>query len=175
MFGDAEKVKFTPTTAQQRFVALQSGEVDVITRNATQTLLRDPSLGFNIAYEFNDSDRSVCLLQLRKFLDMYEDTPFEVLKFLTGEINYGGRVTDDWDRRLMNTYAEKYFFISWATIWRSKMRDKFLTNMIKTDPHSPGNYRAIGPLVNLDAFYEIFQVKEGDKLYKKPEERIVIW
>src|SRR6476660_5421880 len=49
MFGDAEKVKFTPTTAQQRFVALQSGEVDVITRNATQTLLRDTSPGFNIA------------------------------------------------------------------------------------------------------------------------------
>jgi general L-amino acid transport system substrate-binding protein len=47
MFGDAEKVKFTPTTAQQRFVALQSGEVDVITRNATQTLLRDTQLGFN--------------------------------------------------------------------------------------------------------------------------------
>ena len=73
------------------------------------------------------------------------------------------------------TYSEKDFFISWATIWRSKMRDKFLANMIKTDPHSPGNYRAIGPLVNLDAFYEIFQVKQGDKLYKKPEERIVIW
>src|SRR5881394_4057602 len=49
MFGDADKVKFTPTTAQQRFVALQSGEVDVITRNATQTLLRDTSLGFNSA------------------------------------------------------------------------------------------------------------------------------
>jgi general L-amino acid transport system substrate-binding protein len=49
MFGDAEKAKYTPTTAQQRFVALQSGEVDVITRNATQTLLRDTSLGFNIA------------------------------------------------------------------------------------------------------------------------------
>src|SRR5688572_9621353 len=49
LFGDAEKSKFTPTTAQQRFVALQSGEVDVITRNATQTLLRDTSLGFNIA------------------------------------------------------------------------------------------------------------------------------
>src|SRR5258708_11238298 len=49
MFGDDEKSKFTPTTAQQRFVALQSGEVDVITRNATQTLLRDTSLGFNTA------------------------------------------------------------------------------------------------------------------------------
>jgi len=73
------------------------------------------------------------------------------------------------------TYTEKDFFLSWATIWRSKMRDKFIANMIKTDPHSPGNFRAIGPLVNLDAFYEIFNVKEGDKLYKKPEERIVIW
>src|SRR3954452_18363657 len=49
MFGDAEKAKYTPTTAQQRFVALQSGEADGITRNATQTLLRDTSLGFNIA------------------------------------------------------------------------------------------------------------------------------
>ncbi|MDP1750140.1 MAG: amino acid ABC transporter substrate-binding protein [Reyranella sp.] len=49
MFGNAEKSKFTPTTAQQRFVALQSGEVDVITRNATQTLMRDTALGFNIA------------------------------------------------------------------------------------------------------------------------------
>ena len=56
LFGDAEKVKFTPTTAQQRFVALQSGEVDVITRNATQTLLRDTTLGFNIAgVNFYDS------------------------------------------------------------------------------------------------------------------------
>src|SRR3990167_5899142 len=49
LFGDAEKVKFTPTTAQQRFVALQSGAVDHITRNATQTLMRDTALGFNIA------------------------------------------------------------------------------------------------------------------------------
>ena len=72
-------------------------------------------------------------------------------------------------------YSEKDFFFSWATVWRTKMREKALVNMIKTDPHSPGNYRTIGPLVNLDAFYEIFDVKAGDKLYKKPEERIVIW
>jgi general L-amino acid transport system substrate-binding protein len=49
MFGDATKVKFTPVTAQQRFVALQSGEIDVLTRNATQTLMRDTALGFNMA------------------------------------------------------------------------------------------------------------------------------
>ncbi len=49
MFGDASKVRFIPTTYQTRFVALQSGEVDVLARNVTQTLLRDTSLGFNMA------------------------------------------------------------------------------------------------------------------------------
>ena len=66
------------------------------------------SLGFNIPYEFNDSDRNVCLLQLRKFLDMYERIPFDVLTFLTGEINYGGRVTDDWDRRCLMTMIKDF-------------------------------------------------------------------
>lgn len=47
LFGDATKVKFTPLTAVQRFTALQSGEVDVLCRNATQTLTRDTSLGLN--------------------------------------------------------------------------------------------------------------------------------
>jgi general L-amino acid transport system substrate-binding protein len=47
IFGDAQKVKFTPLTAQQRFTALQSGEIDVLTRNATRTLSRDTQLGLN--------------------------------------------------------------------------------------------------------------------------------
>ncbi|CCW68744.1 unnamed protein product [Phytomonas sp. Hart1] len=66
------------------------------------------SLGFNISYEFNDSDRHVCLMQLQKFIDLYDSIPFEVLMFLTGEINYGGRVTDDWDRRCMMTLIRHY-------------------------------------------------------------------
>ncbi|KAG5500386.1 hypothetical protein JKF63_03478 [Porcisia hertigi] len=66
------------------------------------------SLGFNIAYEFNDSDRNVCLLQLRKFLTMYDSIPYDVLTFLTGEINYGGRVTDDWDRRCLMTLIRHF-------------------------------------------------------------------
>lgn len=49
VFGDAAKVRFVPTTYQTRFVALQSGEVDVLARNVTQTLVRDTSLGFNFA------------------------------------------------------------------------------------------------------------------------------
>ncbi|PHK95848.1 amino acid ABC transporter substrate-binding protein [Pseudoroseomonas rhizosphaerae] len=47
--GDAGKVRFVPTTYQTRFVALQSGEIDVLTRNVTQTLMRDTALGFNMA------------------------------------------------------------------------------------------------------------------------------
>ncbi|MCK4507587.1 MAG: amino acid ABC transporter substrate-binding protein [Desulfuromonadales bacterium] len=47
IFGDASKVKFTPLTAQQRFTALQSGEIDVLTRNATRTLSRETQLGLN--------------------------------------------------------------------------------------------------------------------------------
>ncbi|CAM39593.2 putative dynein heavy chain [Leishmania braziliensis MHOM/BR/75/M2904] len=66
------------------------------------------SLGFNIAYEFNDSDRNVCLLQLRKLLSMYDFIPYDVLTFLTGEINYGGRVTDDWDRRCLMALIQHF-------------------------------------------------------------------
>src|SRR5690606_30100183 len=49
VFGDSTRIRYTPTTAQQRFVALQSGEIDVLTRNATQTLMRDVSLGLREA------------------------------------------------------------------------------------------------------------------------------
>jgi putative endopeptidase len=50
-----------------------------------------------------------------------------------------------------------------------------MVNQVKTDPHSPGYFRAFGPLVNQDSFYNAFDVKAGDQLYKKPEERIKIW
>lgn len=70
---------------------------------------------------------------------------------------------------------EQRFFLSWATIWRTKYRDETLRKQILTDPHSPGMYRAVGPLVNMDQFYEAFDVKEGDALYKPEEERVRIW
>ncbi|GGF19827.1 M13 family metallopeptidase [Echinicola rosea] len=70
---------------------------------------------------------------------------------------------------------EQRFFISWATIWRMKSREEALRTQIQTDPHSPAQYRGNGPLVNIDAFYEAFDVKEGDEMYKSPEERVRIW
>jgi dynein heavy chain, axonemal len=58
-------------------------------------------LGFNIRYEFTTGDLKCCILQLENFLARYEEVPYEVLVNLIGHINYGGRITDDWDRRMV--------------------------------------------------------------------------
>ena len=67
------------------------------------------SLGFNIRYPYNKSDLAICLTQLRMFLDDYETPPYKVLRYTAGEINYGGRVTDDWDRRCQMTILEDFY------------------------------------------------------------------
>ncbi len=71
--------------------------------------------------------------------------------------------------------AEQRFFMSWATVWRTKQRDESLRNQVKTDPHTPGMYRATEPLKNVDAFYEAFDIKEGDAMFVAPENRVRIW
>ncbi|HEX9827505.1 MAG TPA: M13 family metallopeptidase [Flavobacteriaceae bacterium] len=70
---------------------------------------------------------------------------------------------------------EQRFFMSWATVWRTLTREDALETQIKTDPHSPGFYRATQPLKNIDAFYEAFDIKEGDSMYLAPEKRVRIW
>jgi dynein heavy chain len=67
------------------------------------------SLGFNIRYPYNKSDLAICCTQLRMFLDTYEEPPYKVLTYTAGQINYGGRVTDDWDRRLQMTILEDFY------------------------------------------------------------------
>ncbi|TPW04730.1 MAG: putative endopeptidase [bacterium] len=67
------------------------------------------------------------------------------------------------------------FFFGWAQVWQSKMRDDALRNQIATDPHSPAEFRVIGPLRNVDAWYEAFDVQPGDKYYLAPADRVRIW
>lgn len=71
--------------------------------------------------------------------------------------------------------AEQRFFISWGTIWRIKYKDETLRTQVNTDPHSPGMYRANGPVANLPEFYEAFNVKEGDGMYRQDSVRVKIW
>jgi dynein heavy chain, axonemal len=67
------------------------------------------ALGWNIPYEFTDGDLRICIRQLKMFLEEYSEIPFKVLKYTVGEINYGGRVTDDQDRRLIMNILEDYY------------------------------------------------------------------
>ena len=71
--------------------------------------------------------------------------------------------------------ADQRLYSGWAQVWRSKMREPFAIQLTKIDPHSPGEFRANGALVNQPGFYEAFGVKEGDKLCRAPDQRVIIW
>lgn len=70
---------------------------------------------------------------------------------------------------------DQRFFMSWATVWRTKATEQSQINQVKTDPHTPGYFRSFGPLVNMDAFYKAFDIKPGDKMYRAPQDRVKIW
>lgn len=67
------------------------------------------------------------------------------------------------------------FFMGWAQVWRSKIRDDALRARLLSDPHSPAPYRVDGPLRNVDGFYQAFDVQGGDRMFLAPAERVKIW
>ena len=71
--------------------------------------------------------------------------------------------------------GDQRFFFGWAQVWQSKYREDALRNQIATDPHSPAEFRVIGPVRNSDAWYKAFDVQPGDKYYLAPEDRVRIW
>ena len=70
--------------------------------------------------------------------------------------------------------GDQRFFLGWAQVWRRNYREQNLSQRITTDPHSPSIQRTWVSR-NLDPWYNAYQVKEGQKLYLKPEERVRIW
>ncbi|NEX94514.1 M13-type metalloendopeptidase [Caulobacter sp. 17J65-9] len=71
--------------------------------------------------------------------------------------------------------GDQRVFLGWAQVWRGKYRDDAMKQQVVSDPHSPPEFRVIGPMRNIDAWYDAFGVKEGEKYYVKPDERVRIW
>jgi predicted metalloendopeptidase len=71
--------------------------------------------------------------------------------------------------------GDQRFYMGWAQVWRTKMREQQQIVLLKVDPHSPGQFRATGTVKNQPAFYEAFGVKPGDKMYTAPKDRVIIW
>lgn len=67
------------------------------------------------------------------------------------------------------------FFLSWARVWRTNTRSEMLVLQVKTDPHPPAMFRVNGPFSNLQAFFDAFEIKEGDKLFRPEADRVKIW
>ncbi len=71
--------------------------------------------------------------------------------------------------------GDQRVFFGWAQIWRTKIRKEALLKQLHSGPHAPAEARVNGVVRNMDAWYEAFGVRPGDKLYVKPEDRVKIW
>jgi putative endopeptidase len=70
---------------------------------------------------------------------------------------------------------EQRFFLSWAQQWRTNFRDDAMRRQVSVGPHSPGMFRAIGPISNMQEFFDAFGIHEGDPMWRKPADRVKIW
>ena len=71
--------------------------------------------------------------------------------------------------------SEQRFFCGWTRGWCVKYTPELLRRLVLTNPHSPGNFRVLGPLSNMPEFYDAFALKDGDNMYRKAEDRAMIW
>jgi putative endopeptidase len=71
--------------------------------------------------------------------------------------------------------GDQRLYLGFAQVWRGKYRDNLVIQLVKTDPHSPVQFRGNGTLVNQPGFYAAFDVKEGDKMYRAPDQRVIMW
>lgn len=136
-----------------------------------------------------DKERFKALTQ--KLADQYSS--YEVLpgEFVNGELTLGENIADLGGLTLAYMACEKVmstkkdpmidgftwqqrFFLGWANVWKGNITDEALRNRILTDPHSPGEQRVIGPLINIPAFEEAFNCK-GSLMSKPDAEKIKIW
>ncbi|QDF65893.1 M13 family peptidase [Shewanella sp. SNU WT4] len=127
--------------------------------------------------------------QLAEQYSQYEALPG---KFVNGEMTLGENIGDLGGLTVaMRAYqmslngkpspvldglsGEQRLFVGWSQVWRRNYRDEEMGRRLLTDVHSPSHYRAMGTPKNIAEFYQAFDVKEGDKMYLAPEQRVKIW
>jgi putative endopeptidase len=93
------------------------------------------------------------------------------IAFKAYRMSLGGRIAPVID----GLNGEQRFFIGFTQSWKNKITDSAALKLLVTDPHAPARFRPQGAVVNADAFYEAFDVKPGDKMYKAPSDRIRFW
>jgi len=71
--------------------------------------------------------------------------------------------------------GDQRFFMGWAQVWRGKYREYEQIRRIKVDPHSPPSVRGVAPVKNQNAFFDAFDIKDGDKMFLAPGKRVTIW
>jgi len=71
--------------------------------------------------------------------------------------------------------GDQRFFMGWAQVWRGKYREYEQIRRIKVDPHSPPSVRGVAPVKNQNAFFDAFDIKDGDKMFLAPAKRVTIW
>jgi putative endopeptidase len=80
------------------------------------------------------------------------------------------------ERKLIDGFTpEQRFFLSFAQVWRTNAREEEVRRLVTVDPHSPGQFRAVGPIENYQEFYDAFGIKAGDPMWRPAELRARIW
>ena len=79
------------------------------------------------------------------------------------------------EKKIDGLTPEQRFFLSFATIWKSKQRDEDLKLRLNTDPHSPARYRVDGPFSNLPEFQRAFNIPDGSPMIRSADKRVKIW
>ena len=144
---------------------------------------------------WTDEDRAAFESRTKNLIDQYSELSPEQLDGshkVNGELTIGENIGDlgglsiafkaymnslnGKEPEVIDGYTgQQRLFLSWGQAWRGKGRDELVIQRLATDPHSPNEFRCNQIVRNLDAFYEAFDVKQGDKLWLDESQRVTIW
>ncbi|MDD3179096.1 MAG: M13 family metallopeptidase [Opitutaceae bacterium] len=147
----------------------------------------------NLADWWSQQDADQFMARARKLVDQYNGYAAMPGLNVNGELTLGENIADlggvsiayeafhrslagkPYPPKIDGFTADQRFFLAWAQLWRTKTRDDALKRLIMADVHAPGRFRAFAPLINVPEFFEAFDIKEGDPMWRPTEQRAKIW